>query len=98
MSTTICESFVCSEFDTGDGTVRYMTADMRVECDSDEHASITSYATLMLGLLPVGVPLAMHGILWMNRHAIETRNTRTGDEELEHLAVWFAPYKRDKWW
>ena len=98
MSTTICESFVCTEFDTGDGEVSYLNADMRVECGSGEHASVTSYAWLMLVLLPLGVPLAMHAILYSNRDAIEQRNTRTGDEELEHLAVWFAPYKRDKWW
>ena len=90
---------MCTEFDTGDGPkVSYLTADMRVECYSEEHDSITSYAWLMLVLLPVGVPIAMHMILRMNKVAIEARQTRIGDEELEHLAVWFAPYKRDKWW
>ena len=54
VSTTICESFVCTKFDTGDGAkVSYLTADMRVECYSKEHVSIMSYAGLMLGLLPV---------------------------------------------
>ena len=84
----------------GDGqpALRYLTADMRVDCDSEEHAVITSYALLMLLLLPVGLPLLMHAILRANSGAIESRKTRTGGEQLEHLAVWFAPYKADKWW
>jgi hypothetical protein len=71
---------------------------MRVDCASDEYTSITSYAGVMLVLLPVGVPLTMHAILRANKDAIEARTTRTGGEELGHLAVWFAPYKPTKWW
>ena len=71
---------------------------MRVDCDSDEYTIITLYAGVMLVMLPVGVPLTMHAILRANKNAIEARTTRTGNEELEHLAVWFAPFKPNKWW
>ena len=99
VSTTICKSFHCTEFDDGTDTKRrYLTADMSVDCSSKIYTSITIYAGAMLALLPFGVPLAMHLVLWMNKRAIEGRVTRTGDEGLEHLAMWFAPYKRNKWW
>ena len=99
VSTTICKSFHCTEFDDGtEKARRYLTADMSVDCDSAVYTSITIYAGATFALLPFGVPLAMHLVLWTNKRAIEERVKRTGDEELEHLAVWFAPYKRDKWW
>ena len=61
---------------------------MRVKCDTDEYTRITSYATAMLVALPLGMTFAMHMILRANRQAIEARQTRTGDDKLEHLAIW----------
>ena len=71
---------------------------MSVDCDSDEYTKITLWAGGAFCLLPVGVPVMMHWIMHTKRHIIEARTTRTGDEELEYMAVWFAPYKPDKWW
>jgi len=98
-SIVICQSFRCAEFDDGTNNAqRYLAADLSVSCDSDEYTSITSYAGVMLALLPVGVPLTMHATLYASKGAIQARATRTGDAELEHLSVWFAPYKPEKWW
>ena len=71
---------------------------MRVNCDSDEYAAITTWAGVMLILLPLGVPAAMHWVMYKSMFAIETREERNGNDDLKHLAVWFAPYKPDKWW
>ena len=98
-SVTICKSFRCSEFDVGsDSPQRYLTADMSVDCDSDEYTAIIAWAGVTLVMLPVGVPAVMHWVMYKNRDAIEARDTRNGGNDLKHLAVWFAPYKRDKWW
>ena len=100
ISTTICKSFGCSTFAADDHAppLRYLTADMSVDCDSDEYTAITIWAGVTLGMFPVGVPAFMHWVMYKNKDKIGGRVLRAGDEDIEHLAVWFEPYKPDKWW
>ena len=70
--------------------VRYMTADLSIECKGDKYNFITGYAGLMVAILPVGVPITMYAILRSHCVAIESRATRKGTDEdlgLEHLTM-----------
>jgi hypothetical protein len=102
ISKTICSSFACTVYDEGEVfEVSYMTADLGISCDSDEYKFITSYAGLMVVILPLGVPIMMYMLLRSHRVAIESRATRKGTDEelgLDHLTLWFSRNDPLFWW
>jgi len=75
---TICfECMSCSEYQfaydelTGAfETERRLRADLRIDCDDPVHQYWEWYATAMLALYPIGVPLIGASLLWKNRTAI----------------------------
>ena len=78
-----------------------MTADLGIDCDSDEYKFITGYAGIMVVVLPVAVPITMYMVLRSHRVAIESRATRKGTDEdlgLEHLTLWFSRNDPLFWW
>ena len=49
-------------------------------------------------MYPIGTPLAMLALLFRYRHAIATRTSRGGDDDLRGLAFLFRAYAKDKYW
>ena len=104
----IFSTFSCREFEETtlgtDGlehvTVAYQRVDLSTECWrggewTDEYRSQVEYATLMIAVYPVGMPLVMFALLRSNRQAIEERETRRGGPELENLSFLFRLYHNE---
>mmetsp|Transcript_69222 Transcript_69222/g.193662 ORF Transcript_69222/g.193662 Transcript_69222/m.193662 type:complete len:830 (+) Transcript_69222:756-3245(+) len=97
-SSTIAKSFLCTEFLDGEGgSVSFMHADMTLSCDGRKYAFIKSYASLMMVIFPIGVPLAAFCLLYKRRHEIEERDTRLGGDDLKAIAFVFRFYSQTKW-
>ena len=68
VSTTIVETFVCSEFDDG----AFLAAQMTIACDgSPRRVSWMIYSWCALFIYPFGVPCLLYCLLFVNRHDIK---------------------------
>ena len=66
-SVKIFQTFVCDEFEDGSRT---LVADSSIDCDSDTHIAFTVYATCMLFVYPIGIPLYYFRNLYRVRRLI----------------------------
>ena len=62
-----------------------MTADHRIEWESDEKETAQALAATMIAIFPVGVPLGLFILLFVKRGQIMLRQTRCGDIELDYI-------------
>jgi len=60
-----------------------------------EYRSIFVYASLMVVIIPIGVPAILFTLLWWKRDEIERRQTRRGGPELKYLSFLFRLYGRE---
>ena len=60
-----------------------------------EYRSILVYASLMVVIIPIGVPAILFTLLWLERDEIEQRETRRGGPELKYLSFLFRLYGRE---
>jgi len=67
--------------DTG---MSYLIADYSIECDEERaYGSHSTYATVMIAVYPVGVPLLLSWLLWRKRAKIKQPvEEREKDEEV----------------
>eukprot|EP01033_Poteriospumella_lacustris_P001000 gene1001-722_t len=63
---------------------RFMTADMRISCDSAYYLSWIPYTIAMIVVYPIGIPLTYFLVLYAHREEISTRDV-VAEEERE---VW----------
>ena len=47
-----------------------MIADYSLSCDAPEHKWMVAYASVMVVVYPLGIPLANHFMLWRVRHKV----------------------------
>ena len=71
------------KYDYGDTTEGFMTVDHRIAWDSDKRERAQALASIVIVLFPVGVPLALFILLFVNRDQIMQRQTRSGGQELD---------------
>ena len=70
-SSAIAHSYHCEWFDDGSG---YLAADFSIDCHSGRYRAMVLYATCMVFLFPVGIPVWYLGLLAWHRDAIFPRN------------------------
>ena len=75
------------KYDYGDDIKAFMTVDHRIEWDSKEKEMAQALAGTIITIFPVGVPLMLFILLFVNRDRIMQRQTRSGDEELGHIGT-----------
>jgi hypothetical protein len=77
VATTIFQTFLCTNVDPQsndtDASDLYLTADMRISCDSDYYRSGVGYASVMAVLYVGGIPLMYALLLYRSRHEIAGR-------------------------
>jgi hypothetical protein len=84
LCTIIFGTFSCIDVPLGDGTHRYLFASMHVDCASTEHLRAVKWASVMVIVFPLGIPL-----LWGLAHnKIDSRV----------LAPLFRGFKPGRWW
>jgi uncharacterized membrane protein YidH (DUF202 family) len=79
VATTIFQTFLCTDVgssnEDGDAHDRYLTADMRISCDSHYYRSGVGYASVMAVLYVGGIPLMYALLLYRSRNEIAGRFT-----------------------
>lgn len=77
VATTIFRTFLCTDVGPKDATTdvndRYLTADMRISCDSDYYQRGVIYASFMIVVYVVGIPLMYAVLLYRSRKDIAGR-------------------------
>ena len=68
-----------------------MTVDHRIEWGSKDHEMAQALAGTMVAIFPVGVPLGLFILLFVNRDQIMQRQTRSGDKDLEFIGELVSP-------
>ena len=61
----------------------------------DRYFVIYVYASIMIIIVPIGVPAVLFSLLWLKRKDIEERPTRRGGPELGYLSFLFRLYGRE---
>ena len=71
-SATIFSAFNCDTFAVGDGAAeaRYLHEDLSIDCASTTHLAFRGYASVMIGVFPLGVPALFALLLWRERRPI----------------------------
>jgi hypothetical protein len=84
VSIKIFSTFACRTFDNDYGS--FLKADYNIDCDSEEHQLIRSYAMLMCLVYPFGVPFMYAVLLYRKRHLLDPGQAKftheLGSEEL----------------
>ena len=62
-----------------------MTIDRTIECQSEQGIYARALAGFIVAIFPIGVPLALFTLLFVKRHEIMQRQTRSGDEKLGYI-------------
>jgi hypothetical protein len=66
--------FVCEDFVQGDGSVeRYLKADYRQNCDTDQHFYYTCYGSLAVLVYPIGIPVLFGYLLYKHKDTIKEK-------------------------
>ena len=67
VTTLILRTFACERFDDGH---HYLKAQLSLKCHGSTHHFYVSWAAFMIFVYPIGVPLLMFVVLYVNRHEI----------------------------
>ena len=64
-SSMVFRAFLCKQY--GDDETFYLVADKTVDCASPEYHAWKFYATIMIGVYPLGIPTMYMWLLWRKR-------------------------------
>ena len=81
--------FNCQEIDS----VRYLRADLRIDCDSGPHKAAEAFAGIMIVLFPVGLPLLYFAMLFINRKELYEDNKTDVTKKMQYLRFFFGEYE-----
>ena len=91
VTTTIFQMYLCTDVDPDNETPGadnwYLTADMRISCTSNYYNGGVAYASVMVVVYPVGIPLLYLWMLYSNREDIKNRNIAGAGEPGEELSI-----------
>ena len=91
ISSTVLETFACDNLDDGR---MFLRVDHRLECGNETHAGIIVFASFMIGIYPVGIPLLFALVLWNKRSKL-TADNRNEDISIEPIRELWNPYRKD---
>ena len=102
-STSIIRTFHCERFGTYG---EYLVADFSINCDGAAHRRMMIFASIMVALYPIGVPMLFLVLLTKDRDAINPRGfdfdfsaiaQRNADPSITVLKPLFEPFKPSLW-
>ena len=71
VSGVIFSAFPCTEIDEGDGGMRsLLRVDLTVDCNSTEYAWLSAFASILLVVWVLGIPVFMSYKFWRNREGL----------------------------
>ena len=98
VSAMVCSSFACTEVNDGLDHYEFMTVDKTIMCSSTlegvqtvnpRYTDALLFATIMIFVWPIGMPLAYGTLLWHYREKIAERTSRQGEKELATISFLF---------
>ncbi|GMH73473.1 hypothetical protein TrST_g4716 [Triparma strigata] len=95
VSKTIFDTFNCQQF--GDDPTFYLARDQEIDCNSDTHKLYQLYATAMIFVYPIGVPVCYLFVLARNRQQIRSPE-RDYDPLIQKTSFLWANYEPELWW
>jgi len=92
---SICKSvfncFPCDEFETGEGTIRKLRADYRIDCDSSRYSNFVWFPYLCALLYAAGIPVLFVAIMYPHREYLREEHikltTKVGPDPDEDESV-----------
>ncbi|CAM9373703.1 unnamed protein product, partial [Laminaria digitata] len=94
VSYTVFQTFSCDDLDNGKA---YLRADYSLECSTTLHSRFKTYAWVMVGVYPVGIPAVFAWCLARNRGDL-TKPDRETVPHLESLNTLWTAYKPSRYW
>ncbi|GMH77019.1 hypothetical protein TL16_g07263 [Triparma laevis f. inornata] len=96
VSTTILDTYNCKTY--GDELTEYMVSDQSLACDTPAHETYLTYASAMIFVYPVGIPLLYFGLLWMDRKHLRVQKLREENPSLLKTSFLWDEYQDSYWW
>jgi hypothetical protein len=95
VSTTIFDTFNCNQI--GDDPHFWLARDHSIDCKSPEHASFKTYASFMIMVYPIGIPLLYAVLLYRSRDRL-VKPDRDYDPKISKINFLWQNYEPGKWW
>lgn len=95
VSTTIFDTFNCNQI--GDDPHFWLARDHSIDCESPEHSDFKGYATIMIFIYPIGIPLLYGSLLFRSRDRLLLAD-RDNDPKISKISFLWQNYEPDKWW
>jgi hypothetical protein len=71
MHASVLDRHRCLEFDGGKS---YLSADLRIDCDSTRYHQMFAYSAVMVVVIPIGFPVGFFWALWRHRRSLYPMN------------------------
>lgn len=94
VSFTVFQTFMCHTLDDG---VSYLRADYSLTCTTTQHTAFTAYASFMIFVFPIGIPVMYASLLAANRKDLAKRD-RENIGQLEPLKGLWIAYKPSRYY
>ena len=88
VSSTVFRMFACDPVDDGNS---YLRADYRIMCTDAKHRALQAYATVMIAVYPVGIPLFYAVLLFRYRRVLSDYGANKS--KAQPIADLWAPYR-----
>ncbi|GMI14345.1 hypothetical protein TrVE_jg11238 [Triparma verrucosa] len=96
VSTTVLDTYNCKTY--GDDPTEYLVSDQSLSCGSEQHQVYVLYASIMIFVYPVGIPLLYFVLLWMKRKQLREERLRDEDPSLLKTSFLWDEYRCEYWW
>ncbi|CAM9319149.1 unnamed protein product [Choristocarpus tenellus] len=95
VSSLVFQTFACETFDKEQ---TYLRADYSLECTSVKHKAFQAYASLMIFIYPLGIPIAYGAILFNNREELMNEERREKNIHLQPFVDLWEQYKPNRFY
>ncbi|CAM9486398.1 unnamed protein product [Discosporangium mesarthrocarpum] len=109
VSTVIFQTFTCDNLDDGES---YLRADYRITCGTDAHRAHVIYASWMILVYPIGIPVMYAVLLYRKRKLIYSKDVygegpaanpdyttrRLQDRRITHIAPLWEAYRPKRYY
>ena len=95
VSSMLFQMFACDGLDDGK---RYLRADYTIDCDSQKHRAFQIYASLMMLVYPLGIPVVYAVLLFNNRRMLREENCREESLAARSILGLWKPYKPERYY
>lgn len=89
-SSAVFRTFACDDLDTGKS---YLRVDHSLECKTAEHYAFVGYASFMVLVYPIGIPVCYALVLYRSRSTLKREQNREEDATLSVIKDLWKPYR-----